>query len=63
MEFVKLHQNGHEMLVNLNTVSEIYLVQGSEGSTLYFNFEVDGEQVRIKADESLDEIHTKANGW
>ena len=62
MKFVKLHQNGHEMLVNLNTVSEIYQHTGSDQSTLFLNFIVDEEQAHFKVDESLDEIHAKMKG-
>ena len=62
MKFVKLHQNGREMLVNMSTVTEIYNVIGDSKSDLYFNFAEGGEQVRLNVDESLDEIYEKVKG-
>lgn len=62
MTFVKLHQNGYEILVNMSTVSEIHQYNGSDQSTLYLNFVVDGEQANFKVDETLDEIYEKMKG-
>ena len=63
MKFVKLHQNGREILVNLCAVSEIYQNHEGEKSILYFNFTIDSsEQSHFTVDESLDEIYAKANG-
>lgn len=63
MKFVKLHQNGHEILVNMSTVSEVYRAHESDKSTLYFNFTFGScDQVFFTVDESLDEILAKANG-
>lgn len=62
MKFVKLHNEGREMLVNLCTVSEVYQVLGSDKSSLYFNFTgAEGAQVFLTVDESLDEIYAKSN--
>lgn len=54
MKFVKLHQNGKQLLVNLSNVSEIYTMNNKSG--LQFNFAVRDEQESISVDESLDEI-------
>lgn len=64
MKFVKLHNEGREVLVNMSTVTEIYThkVTGYSKSALYLNFEVDGEQVHLNVDESLDEIYEKVKG-
>lgn len=56
MKFVKLHQAGREVLVNLSSVSEIYPVGGGNNSHLYLNYANDGEQLNFGVDESLDEI-------
>lgn len=55
MKFVKLHQHGVELFVNLSLVSEIYPVEGIYKSDLYLNGN-DGEQVSFRVDESVDEI-------
>lgn len=55
MNFVKLHQSGRELLVNMNNISEVYTAVNNK-SSLYFNFAVDGDQVSVPVDESLDEI-------
>lgn len=64
MKFVKLHQGGEEVLVNMSTVSEVYRARDNESrNTLYFNFtDDDGGQFFITVDESLDEIYEKVNG-
>lgn len=48
----------------MSTVTEIYThkVTGYSKSALYLNFEVDGEQVHLNVDESLDEIYEKVKG-
>lgn len=62
MKFVKLHQNGREILVNLYTVTEVYRKRKNDRSILYFNFVADsGDQAHVTVDESLDEIYAKAN--
>ena len=55
MKFIKLHQGGQELLVNLCNVSDIYHESGNK-SSLFFNFAADGDQVSITVDESIDEI-------
>lgn len=62
MKFVKLHQNGREILVNLSLVSEVYPQTVKNKSNLYLNLDSEGEQVYLQVDESLDEIYAKANG-
>lgn len=61
MKFVKLHQEGREILVNMATVSDIYRLTNDK-SVLYLNLEVGGDQVQLKVDESLDEIYEKVKG-
>ena len=55
MKFVKLHQGGVEMVINLSQVSEMYPVVGINKSDLYMIGNV-GEQVTFRVDESVDEI-------
>ena len=55
MKFIKLHQNGRALLVNLCNVSDIYSAIENK-SCLQFNFAVGGEQEGFVVDESLDEI-------
>lgn len=55
-EIIKLHQKGREVLVNLSSVSEIYPEVWSDKSILHLNFAINNEQVRIRVDESMDEI-------
>lgn len=55
MKLVKLHQDGRELLVNLNNVSEVYITKDNK-SLMYFNFVMDEGQVSITVDESIDEI-------
>lgn len=55
MKFIKLHQHGEALLVNLSNISEVYMALKNE-SSLHFNFATDDEQVCITVDESLDEI-------
>lgn len=64
MKFVKLYQDGLEVLVNMSTVSEVYRSCDDENeSRLHFNFANDeGMQISITVDESLDEIYEKVNG-
>ncbi len=64
MTFVKLHNNGREMLVNMSNVTDICNAIGDSKSVLCLNFAVGGEQAHFKVDESLDEIYekVKANG-
>lgn len=64
MKFVKLHQSGEEVLVNMSTVSEVYRAGDNKSrSQLYFNFtDDDGGQFYITVDESLDEIYEKVKG-
>lgn len=61
MKFVKLHQEGREILVNMDTVSDIYRLTNDK-SVLYLNFEVGGDQVQLKVDETLDQIYEKVKG-
>lgn len=61
MKFVKLHQDGKELLVNLSNVSEVYKTE-TDKSLLYFNSVIEDEQVSITVDESLDEIYEKVKG-
>lgn len=65
MKFLKLHNNGRKVLVNMSTVAEIYDMPDQKKSVLYLNFELKGielrEQARIKVDESVDEIYEKLN--
>lgn len=62
MKFVKLHQNGREILVNLSLVSEVYTQTVKNKSNLYLSFDSEGEQVYLQVDESLDEIYAKSSG-
>ncbi len=64
MKFVKLHQGGEEVLVNMSTVSEVYRACDNENeSRLYFSIAADdGMQISINVDESLDEIYEKVKG-
>lgn len=55
MKFIKLHESGREVLVNLDNVSEVYTLV-NKGSELFFNFTAYNEQVSIVVNESLDEI-------
>ena len=59
MKFVKLHQEGREILVNMDTVSDIYRLTNDK-SVLYLNFEVGGDQVQLRVDETLDQIYEKS---
>lgn len=61
MKFVKLHQEGREILVNMATVSDIYRLTNDK-SVLYLNLEVGGDQVQLKVDETLDQIYKKVKG-
>lgn len=61
MKFVKLHQEGREILVNMDTVSDIYRLTNDK-SVLYLNFEVGGDQVQLRVDETLDQIYEKVKG-
>lgn len=61
MKFVKLHQEGREILVNMDTVSDIYRLT-DDMSVLYLNFEVSGQQVQLKVDETLNQIYEKVKG-
>lgn len=61
MKFVKLHQEGREILVNMSTVSDIYRLTNDK-SVLYLNFEVGGDQVQLRVDETLDQIYEKVKG-
>ena len=56
MTFVKLHQDGRELLVNLCNVSDVYQESGNNKSRLFFNFAAGGDQVNFPVDESIDEI-------
>ena len=60
MKFVKLHQSGREILVNMSTVTDIYMIDNK--CQLFLNLAVDGDQAHLKVDESLDEILKKVNG-
>lgn len=62
MKFIKLHQGGREILVNMSTVTDIYSQSGDRKSIMYFNFEVGGDQVNFNVDETLDEIYEKVKG-
>ena len=55
MKFIKLHQCGLELLVDLCNISEIH-EESDNKSSLHFNFAVDSEQESITVDESIDEI-------
>lgn len=55
MKFVKLHQNGRELLVNMNNIAEVHTTRDYD-SLLYFNFVTGDDQVSITVDESIDEI-------
>ena len=57
MKFVKLHQSGREILVNMSTVTDIYMIDNK--CQLFLNLAVDGDQAHLKVDESLDEIYEK----
>ena len=46
MKFIKLHQNGREMLVNMSTVSEIYAPSVGK-CEMFLNLAVGDEQVYI----------------
>lgn len=59
MKFVKLHQKGNEILVNMRIVSDVHRSHESGKSALYFN---GSEQVSLTVDESLDEIYEKVKG-
>lgn len=59
MNFVKLHKDGVEILINMDTVAEIYRWGDSGKSVLYLNSVIEGEQAHIIVDESLDEIYEK----
>ena len=61
MKFVKLHQEGREILVNMSTVSDIYQLTNDK-SVLYLNLEVGGDQVQLRVDETLDQIYEKVKG-
>lgn len=61
MKFVKLYQEGREILVNMDTVSDIYRLTNDK-SVLYLNFEVGGDQVQLRVDETLDQIYEKVKG-
>lgn len=58
MKFIKLHKEGREMLVNMDTVSDTYRLTDDK-SVLYLNFEVGGVQVQLKVDETLNQIYEK----
>ena len=61
MKFLKLQQDGTDVLVNMSTVTEIY--RGDDGkSILYITSAINEEQVRVVVDESLDEIYAKVKG-
>ena len=59
MNFLKLHKDGVEMLINMDSVIEIYKWGDRGKSVLYFGSVIDDEQVHIIVDESLDEIYEK----
>ena len=61
MKFVKLHQEGREILVNMSTVSDIYRLTNDK-SVLYLNFEVGGDQVQLRVDETLEQRYEKVKG-
>ena len=61
MKFVKLHQNGREMLVNMSAVSEIYAPSVGK-CELFLSLAVGDEQVYFEVDETLDEIYEKVIG-
>lgn len=61
MKFVKLHQEGREILVNMNNITDIYRLTNDK-SVLYLNLEVGGDQVQLKVDETLDQIYEKVKG-
>lgn len=58
MKFVKLHDDGREMLVNMNAVTEVYKVDDDK-CVLYLNLAENGEQIHFTVDETLDEIFEK----
>ena len=58
MKFIKLHRNGREMLVNMSNVSDIYATSVGK-CELFLNLAVGDDQVRIKVDESLEDIYEK----
>lgn len=64
MKFVKLHNKGVEILVNMRSVSAVYRDLESESSVLIYNIAGNngGREVKMLVDESLDEIYAKANG-
>lgn len=61
MKFVKLHQSGREVLVNVSNITDIYTLTNDK-SALYLNFAIDKEQAYITVDETLEEIHEKVKG-
>ena len=61
MKFVKLHQDGRELLVNFSLVTEVYPIAGTPSSKLYL-IAAEGEQVVIEVDETLDQIYEKVKG-
>lgn len=56
MTFLKLHNKGREVLVNMINVTDIHKVNGDSNSVVYLNCEVGGVQAHFNVDESLDEI-------
>lgn len=60
MKFVKLHQEGREILVNMNNITDIYMLDNK--CQLFLNLAVGDEQVQLKVDETLEEIYEKVNG-
>lgn len=60
MKFIKLHQDGRELLVNFSLVTEVYPIAGTSSSELYL-IAAEGEQVVIGVSETLDEILEKVN--
>lgn len=60
MKFIKLHQDGRELLVNFSLVAEVYPKAGTPNSNLYL-IAAEGEQVVIEVSETLDEILEKVN--
>ena len=56
MNFLKLHQDGKPILINLDNVTDIHS-RGSAGEcSIYFNTLYATEQARIDVDETLEQI-------